>query len=66
MTDQEIEKLYQVNAGVSHADGLRGVFAAGYCVGAGKTTPAANGEESQTVTMLQASVVVPKITKKGK
>jgi hypothetical protein len=37
MTDTDIENIYKANLGVSHYAGLRGVFDAGYAIGASIT-----------------------------
>jgi len=60
MTDNDLDNLYKQNVGESHCAGLRGVFDAGYAVGAGSTVAIAqNTDPSTNVTAAQAAPVDP-------
>lgn len=65
MKNADLERLYKINAGASHADGLRGVFNAGYANGAGLVVSAV-GDPSAGVTLATALNIVPIIKTKTK
>ena len=48
MTDNDLETMYKVNVGESHYAGLRGVFDAGYALGAGSTVATAQNSDPST------------------
>lgn len=59
MTDQDLDNLYKQNISVSHAAALRGVFDAGYAVGANSGVPTV--DVSQTVSSATAAQDDPTI-----
>jgi hypothetical protein len=60
MNDTELENLYKLNTGESHYAGLRGVFDAGYALGAGSSTLIAqNTDPSLTATSAQVTPLDP-------
>lgn len=59
MTDADLETLYKVNLPTSHAAALRGVFDAGYEVGAGATVNAQTADASLTVSESTAAADIP-------
>jgi hypothetical protein len=65
MKSVDLERLYKINAGASHADGLRGVFNAGYANGAGLVVPA-TGDPSAGVSLTTALNITPIIKTKTK
>jgi hypothetical protein len=58
MNNADLERIYKINAGACHADGLRGVFNAGYANGAGLVVPAA-GDPSQALALSTALTITP-------
>jgi hypothetical protein len=66
MKNADLERLYQINAGASNADGLRGVFNAGFAAGAGLTTAPSAGDPSAGVAINTALKIVPIIKTKTK
>ena len=60
MNDNDLDNLYKINVGESHCAGLRGVFDAGYALGAGASVVVAQGTDpSLTVTTAQVTPLDP-------
>lgn len=59
MTNDELLDIFKQNAGESFMAGLRGIFDAGYCAGAG-ITPTANGTDFSKFQTKPAAVVKTK------
>jgi hypothetical protein len=65
MTNSELERIFRINSSLSVADGLRGVFNAGYAAGAGLSAPAV-GDPSQAQTFSTALTLTPTIKTRTK
>ena len=50
MTNDDLEKSYKANVAESHFAGLRGVFDAGFAMGAGRGIPTADQSQNQSGT----------------
>lgn len=59
MTDADLDNLYKLNISVSHAAALRGIYDAGYTMGAGGA--ASQVDTSQTVSVTTATADDPTI-----
>lgn len=59
MTDNDLENLYKTNLSESHFAGLRGVFDAGYAIGAGAQQTI---DQSQSASAATATTDDPTIT----
>jgi len=60
MNDTDLDNLYKQNVGESHYAGLRGVFDAGYALGAGSSVAIAqNTDPSLTVNTTQVAPLDP-------
>ena len=60
MTDTDIENVYKQNVSTSHFAGLRGVFDAGFALGAGSGVPTT--DQSQTASATTAAADTPVVT----
>ena len=60
MTDSDLENLYKANVSESHCAGLRGVFDAGYNLGAGNSLAVSqNTDPSANVNAVSAAPLDP-------
>lgn len=60
MSNDDIEKIYKQNVAESHFAGLRGVFDAGFALGAGTGVPTV--DQSSNASATTASADTPVIT----
>jgi hypothetical protein len=59
MTDNELEVVYKANISESHYAGLRGVFDAGYALGAGLSAQVASVTDQSTASTVTDATVAP-------
>lgn len=59
MTDDDLERIYKANISTSHFAGLRGVFDAGYALGAGYSAQQAAVADASTLPTVTYAAVAP-------